>query len=396
MTSLVPVGCLLLTLPAAAPAPPAPDVLVASNRFALDLYSRLRGPEGNLILSPYSVTKALAMAYAGARGETAREMAAVMHMGHRPEALPAAFGEARRALNAGAAGRGVDLRLAAALWAPQGYCDQTYLARLQGGFGAGLYPADFRTPERARRTINAWVGRNTGDKINDLFPSNSFDESTCLVLASAIYFKGDWAHAFPREQTREETFHAGFAAKVRVPMMHQTGTFGYFEDDRLQGLQMGYGQSGLAMLVLLPRRPDGLAELESSLTADRLAAWTTRLMEQRVDVSLPRFRLTGSFALADVLAGMGMRQAFGAGADFGSINGEREPLHISRILHAACVDVAEQGTEAAAATAVEMNTIGLPPAAQPTPVFRVDHPFLFVIREVHTGTILFLGRMVRP
>jgi serpin B len=393
MTSVVPAVALLVTLPAAPP--PAP-VCEANNRFALDLYARLRTQDGNLILSPYALTKALAMAYAGARGETAAEMAAVLHLGQSPEALPGAFAAARRALNAGAAGRGVDLRLAAGLWGPPGYCDKDFLARLQGGFGAGPYPADFGSPEQARQAINAWAGRQTSGKVNDLFGPGAFDATTRLVLASALYFKGDWARAFPREQTREETFHAGAAGAVRVPMMRQTETFGYFEADGVQALQMRYGTSGLAMLVLLPRRPDGLAQLEGSLSTDKLAAWTGRLAEQRVDVSLPRFKMTGGFSLADVLAAMGMRRALRPGADFGGINGGREPLHVSAVLHRASVDVGEEGTQAAAATGVEMQTIGLPPAGPVTPVFRADHPFLFAVREVRTGTILFMGRVVRP
>jgi serpin B len=402
MLTLVTSGVLLLAAPAAAPGPEARSVVAANNQFALDLYGRLCGPEGNLFLSPYSITKALAMAYTGARGQTAAEMSATLHFHQDPDHLHLAFAQTRRMLNnqggllPGIGRKGVQLHLAAALWGQAGYgLRKGFRTQLQEGYGAGVYEIDFANAERARQTINAWTQRQTHDKVKELFSPGLLNLNTRLVLTTAICFKGDWAHAFSKDQTRGEPFRLGGDRRKRVPLMHQTDTFGYFESNEMQGLQLPYQDGRLAMVVLLPRKPDGLTDLESSLTAQRLDDWMGRLNEQKVDVSLPRFRLTAAFSLADVLAKMGMRRAFHEDADFSGINDGREPLYISAVMHRAFVEVQEEGTEAAAASEVEFNTIALPPQT-PRPVFRADHPFLFAIRDVPTGTLLFLGRVVQP
>jgi serpin B len=176
-----------------------------------------------------------------------------------------------------------------------------------------LQEIDFTAPEQARRTINAWVERQTRDKIKELLPQGMLDGSTRLVLASAIYFKGDWAHAFDKSDTRDDSFRVNGSLKVPVKMMTQTEAFGYFEDDQLQALQMPYAGKDLALVVLLPRKPEGLADLERTLSGERLAAWTARLREQKVAVSLPRFKLSEGFSLTAALQALGMKRAFSAG-----------------------------------------------------------------------------------
>jgi serpin B len=387
-----------LALPLVAGTPPEVQaVAAANNQFALDLYARLRPPDGNLFFSPYSVHKTLTIAYAGARGDTAREMAAVLHFLPGRGDPHRAYREARKLLNQKADRRGVQLALSANLWGQRGNrFEKSFLKLLEDCYGAGLQEVDFTAPEAARRTINAWAEKQTNHKIRELFPEGTIKLTTRLVLASAIYFKGDWARAFPRSGTRNEPFWLDARRTVQAPLMSQTGEFGYFADEQLQVLELPYVGRDLAMVVLLPRRRDGLADLEKALTADRLAAWLGKLRAQKVEVSLPRFKLTGEFSLGDTLAALGMKRAFVSGAaDFGGMDGGREALFITAVRHRAFVEVNEEGTEAAAATGAAVGTLSAePPAA--VPVFRADHPFVFAVRDVRTGVLLFLGRVARP
>jgi serpin B len=408
MLTLFPALGLCLPL-AAGTLPDPPSVAAANNQFALDLYAQLRASSGNLFFSPYSISKTLAMAYAGARGETAAEMAAVLHLPSDQTRAHREFLTMRNQLNRNlgvhpAVGhpliikRGVELALSANLWGQRGYgFDKGFLDLLHESYGAGLQEVDFTAPEPARRAINAWAARQTRDRIPELFAPGVLNVSTRLVLASAIYFKGDWASPFEKDATRPQPFHVHRERKVQVPMMSQTETFGYAEADGMQLLEMPYAGKALAMLVLLPRAADGLDGLEKALTAERLAAWTTRLRPQQVQVLFPRLRMTGGLSLPEVLKTLGMKRAFvPGGADFRGMNGGREPLYLSAVVHKAFVEVNEQGTEAAAATGVAAAWLSMPHAAAVVPVFRADHPFVFAIRDVQTGVILFLGRCVQP
>ena len=369
---------------------PMADLVRGNNAFALELYGRLRERPGNLFLSPYSISTALAMTYAGARGQTADQMARALHFPLPPDRLPAAYEPLISSIHGGPEPRPYQLLVANALWGREGLeFRPEYLRVVEAHFGAGLFRVDFRSPEPARRTINAWVADKTRDKIGELIGPGALAPETLLVLTNAIYFKGDWLTPFPRSDTWDEDFHAAGPGRVRVPMMHRTGRLGYAERDGFQALELPYKGDALAMLVLLPRTTDGLAVLEGTLSLDGLDMRERRL----VRVSFPRFRLEGGFALQEVLAAMGMPDAFRREADFSGMTGRREPF-ISAVLHKAYVDVNEQGTEAAAATGVVMR-----PTAAPVdrPVeFRADHPFLFLIRDRRTGSILFLGRVANP
>src|SRR5262249_9365927 len=218
------------------------------------------------------------------------------------------------------------------------------------------------------------------------------DITTRLVLASAIYFKGDWDRPFAKSQTRTEVFWLADGTRARVPLMQQTGTFAYFENDQLQGLRMPYAGKDLALFVLLPKKKDGLADLEKTLTAEKLASWQGQLREQEVEVFLPKFKLASQFSLRETLEALGLKRAFTAAADFSGMNGGRETLFISAVTHKAFVDLNEEGTEAAAATGVAISTLSAPNRSA-VPVFRADHPFVFAIGDVRTGLILFLGRV---
>jgi serpin B len=383
-------------------------VVEGNTRFALDLYARLREGPGNRFFSPYSLSTALAMTYAGARDATAAEMADTLHFTLAPDRLHPAFHALIAHINgegapgAGAAGQAATRRFqlltANALWGQQGEGFLPgFLDLTRANYGAGLREVDFRHhTEEARRAINAWVEQQTADKIKDLVGPSDLTRDTALVLTNAIYFKGDWAHPFEESRTkRDGTFNAPGGRKVTVPMMAQTRAFPYFDGGSFQLLELPYAGDELAMDVLLPRETDGLPALEAQLTPENLAGWLRQASRAQAEVELPRFSLTEEFRLADALRQMGMPAAFDRDrADFSGMNGKRN-LAISEVIHKAFVDVNEKGTEAAAATAVTMvRTMAVLP--QKTVQFRADHPFVFLIRDRSTGSVLFLGRLVEP
>jgi serpin B len=386
---------LALTLPLTLGAPEDARAIVnANNQFAFDLYARLGKSHDNVFFSPYSIEKALAMAYAGARGETATEMATVLR-------LPAGakvhrdFAEMRRQMNAGL--HGVHINQAASLWGQQGFgFERAFLKLLDECYGAGLREVDFKDGDAARRTINHWVEQETSGKIRNLFGPGALDD-TRLALVTAISFKGDWLHGFQNRATRPEPFHVRRDRTVQVSMMNQTETIGYEGFSEAQVLEMPYVGKDLSLVVLLPRDSDGLADLEKVLTAEKLAYWTARLRECEVQVSLPPFKMESDFELTEVLAAMGMRSAFTPAADFRGMT-TKEPLRISTVVHKAYVEVNERGTEAAAASGVAVALAAAPIGGgpPPIPVFRADHPFVFAIRDRRTGVLLFVGRYVEP
>jgi len=371
------------------------ESLAAANAaFAIELYSKLRGEEGNLFFAPYSLSSALAMVFAGARGDTAREMAAVLQLAPGP-GTHAAFARLQARLNRAAAREGVELGVANALWMQQDYTFRDeFLGLVKGNYLAELNLADFReAAEDARIVINAWVSKRTNKRISDLLSAGSLDASTRLILVNAVYFKGDWQYPFDRRFTREAPFFPTRGQSVNVPMMNRKRNFRYAEDEAAQVLALPYAGEALSMLVLLPRAKDGLAELEAGLEIEKLNAWIGKLRNEEIVVSLPTFRVTSRFSLAETLASMGMRKVFSRMADFSGITG-RKDLFVSAVAHKAFVEVNEEGTEAAGATAVEMRMTAVRPS--PPKVFRADHPFMFVIRDNASGSILFMGRVVNP
>jgi len=370
------------------------SVADASNRFAFDLYGRLRGQGGNLFFSPYSLSSALAMTSAGARGETARQMAAVLHLPGGAAGVHAAYAALGADLNA--PGKPYELAVTSALWGQKGYGFlPDFLALLKTHYGAPLAELDFAADtEAARRTINAHVEKATRDRIKDLIAEGQLAAETRLVLTNAIYFKGRWRWTFDKTLTSDEEFFLAPDRKVRVPMMRDGREFPYADLGDFQALALPYTGGRLAMVVLVPKKPDGLAALEKSLSAAKVAECLARMRAQEVQVALPRFTMTTAFLLRETLAAMGMGDAFDfAKADFSGMNGGKEPLWIGQVIHKAFVEVNEEGTEAAAATAVVAEGREAP---APPPVFRADRPFLFLIRDVRSGCILFLGRLADP
>ncbi len=375
--------------------PDVETVVHGNTQFALHLYRRLKEREGNLFFSPYSVSTALAMTYAGARGNTERQMAQALRFPLGQKRLHPAFTSLEAGLNAAQGQGSIQLRVANALWPQEGYAFlKEFLVLAREHYGALITPLDYGDPEAARETINIWVEEKTEQKIKDLIVPGVLDVLTRLVLVNAIYFKGDWASQFDKALTEKAAFWMTPAQKVDVPLMTRESTFKYTETDSLQVLELPYVGEDLSMIVLLPNRIDGLAELEEALTVENLGKWTSRLWERDVQVFLPRFKMTSQFRLDGALISLGMIDAFdGDRADFSGMDGRARWLYISAVIHKAFVDVNEEGTEAAAATAVVMRALCVPP---PPATFRADHPFVFLIRENLTGSILFLGRVVNP
>lgn len=371
-----------------------PTVTQANNQFAVDLYSQLSKakPGRNLFFSPASISVALAMAAAGTRGQTEAEMAHVLHL---DGALSQAHAEYHKALarwTAADKDRGYELQLANRLWGQKSFPFLAgYLTLTRQEYGAELALVDFagRT-EAARQEINAWVEQQTAETIKDLIQKGDVDDLTRLVLTNAIYFKGDWANQFKKEQTHDQDFTVLSGRKVKVPMMHQKHRFHFAQTGNLQVLEIPYKGDELSMLVLLPTAADGLDDLDKSLSASRIAHLQARLWAHKVEVYLPKFRLETSFSMKDTLEGMGMKLPFSDAADFSGMDG-RKDLHLSAVVHKAFVEVNEKGTEAAAATG---SIFGFS-AARPEPVvvFRADHPFVFMICDNRDGGILFLGRV---
>jgi len=393
------------------------QVAAGNNRFALQLYQKLQSEGGNLFLSPYSISTALAMVYAGARGETREQMARVLSLvtagespsaasgssaamppagkTMTPEQVAQAFGKIIKDLNARGAGDKYELRVANALWGQRDYKFlPEFTTLVEREYGGKLEQVDFvKAVEQARQTINAWVAKQTNGKIKDLISPGVLDAMTRLVLTNAIYFKGNWINQFEKDQTQDEPFTLADATTVQVPMMNQQARFGYAETDALQMLEMSYTGEGLTMVVLLPKRTDGIAELGKELTADNLVKWLEQIRQREVIVSVPKFKMTSKFSLGQVLQSMGMTDALSDKADFSAMTGNRD-LFLSAVIHQAYVDVNEEGTEAAAATGAVIGITSVGPDT--TPVFRADHPFLFLIRDKKTDSILFLGRVMNP
>jgi serpin B len=372
------------------------DTVVKGNSsFALDLYNRLRKQEGNLFFSPYSISTALAMTYAGAGGQTATEMAKVLHFTLEQERLHPTFAALMADLNASEQ-QGYQIAVANRLWGQKSYgFSDRFLKTTQNDYGGGLQEVDFAgATEQTRRTINSWVAKKTEDKIQDLIAPGMISAKTTLVLTNAIYFKGAWFSPFDPEKTKDEPFHVTSTQQISVPMMSKTEQYGWADFGSLQVLELPYGQGEetseeLSMVILLPKQVDGLAKLEQQLTPKNLERWLSSLKrEQMVAVWLPKFNLTSEFELSKVLANMGMPDAFSLQADFSAMTGKKG-LFISKMIHKAFVEVNEEGTEAAASTAVGM-TRGA------NKKFRADRPFVFLIRDNRSGSILFLGRVLNP
>ncbi len=390
------------------PFEPTPEQLRAmqkvaggNNAFAFDLYAHLAKKDGNLFFSPYSIESALAMTYAGARGRTAEQMEDVLRLPWSQDKLHPAFADLTKLFNRPPEDRKgkpvYQLTVANALWGQKGFpFRKEYIALVKKHYGAGLSTLDFvRKPAKSCSTINKWVEKQTKDKIKDLIPRGAIHKLTRLILTNAVYFKSGWVEEFDEKNTKDRPFTTAAGKKVTVPLMHQEHRFMYAETDELQVVLLPYDSHELSMVVLLPRKADGLPAVMEDLDADAMNKLTSGVRNELVQLYLPKFKFTAQFRLGETLQKMGMTDAFGPKADFGGMT-TAEKLAISEVIHKAFVAVDEKGTEAAAATAVMMVGTAMPPQPPKPKVFRADHPFVFAIRHNRTNAILFMGRVTNP
>lgn len=386
------------------PAPPAPPtpwsddmgaVSGGNNRFALDLYARLAADKKNagknLFFSPYSVHSALAMTATGAKGNTREQMAKVLHLPNDDAKLFAAGDLGRYYAHPR---KDFELNVANALWGQKGFpWRPEWVGQQEARFGAGFREADFRSsPDGERDRINHWVEQQTRDRIKELLVQGQVNRDTAMVLVNAIYFKGAWATQFDPKKTAPAPFLCDDNTRVEVPMMHGEFKAGYAHTaDGVQMAELAYRGGELSMVLMMPARKDDIASLEKQLTPDTLAKWLAALRDRaELEVSLPKFRVESRFELPGHLQALGMTDAFDRNrADFGGML-PSPPVFVSEVAHKAFVEVGEEGTEAAAATAVVLGAVSGPPS------FHANRPFLFLIRDVKRGTILFMGRVVRP
>lgn len=369
-----------------------------NNAFALDLYQSLRSENGNLILSPFSISLALAMTYSGARGETESQMAEVLNFSGQ-EQTHTAFNALDLKLEDNPLTLDKDqepmqLSIANSVWAEQTFTFlPDFLDTLSVNYGAGIHLLDFiNKPEPSRKEINDWVSNETKDKINNLLPENAVTPDTKMVLVNAIYFKADWLNPFDADDTYDGTFKLLDGSDVTVPMMGQRMEIPYAVGDGYAAAELPYAGESAVMTLLVPDE-GRFEEIESNLNANLLKEVLASLAQADVTLRMPKFEYESTFSLSDSLAGLGMPLAFEDGqADFSGMTNQQD-LYIGNVIHKAFVAVDEKGTEAAAATAVIMEGAT---AMQPENMLYIDRPFLFFIRDVETGQILFIGRVLNP
>lgn len=377
------------------------DSLVSGNNsFAFDLYTALASGEGNLFFSPYSISAALAMTYAGARGDTESQMADTLHFNLVQHQLHPAFNALDLKLTEESGmvrpeeGDRFTLNIANSIWGQQDYQFlPEFLDTIAMNYGAGLRLVDFVTaPEPARIGINNWVSEQTEKKIQDLIPQGAIDSLTRMVLANAIYFNASWIYPFDEQSIRSLPFNLLNGEQVDVSMMSQTEGFSYVQGDGYQVIELPYTGHRASMLIIVP--DSGKYEaIESAIDEEQIADIVSGLAHKEVDLTMPKFSYESDFSLAQVLNEMGMPAAF-VDADFSGMDGTRD-LFISDVFHKAFVDVDENGTEAAAATAVIMSLSAAPIPVEPIEL-TIDRPFLFLIRDTGTDSVLFMGRVLNP
>jgi serpin B len=360
--------------------------------FALELYKKLSDTPGNVFYSPYSISIALAMTWGGARNQTEQDMASVLHFPFPQAKLHTAFNALDLALNRHAQTSGFELHIVNQLWGEKTYTFMPdYLKLVSRNYGAAMCLLDFiGNPEPSRLVINTWVSDQTNQRINDLIPQGGIDVSTRLVLTNAIYFKAQWADTFSSNRTADNVFHRSESDPVTAKFMAREGSYTYASAAVYQAIELPYKGIKTSMLIVLPS-PGKMAQVEADLSSGFFTTLYASMQPTRLLLQLPKFKFTtGSIGLADILKSLGMGVAFGGLADFSGIDGVGN-LTISDVVHKAFVAVDEKGTEAAAATAVIMGETAMPAVS-----LSIDRPFIFLIRDVETNTILFMGKLNDP
>ena len=369
----------------------------SNNEFALKAYAEMSRKNGNIFFSPFSLSAALAMVLGGAKGATADQIAEVLRLNPNQKNL---HGEYALLLNQLATNdKQTQLAIANALWGQQGLAIlPTFQDLLRTNYKSELQNVDFAAnPQAAASAINAWAEQNTNGRIKNLVQANSFDSESLLVLANAVYFHGKWENEFSEYSTEPDDFWLDKAQKISVPMMNQTDHFSYFADASVQVIELPYMSRKYSMIVLLPKEREGLAILEKQLSADSLGRYVAGLEKKEVKLFLPKFELEANLSLKEFLSNLGMPLAFQNEADFSRITNNQRGIKLDAAIQKTFLKVNEKETEAAALTGIAGAAAGVAPAPPaPPPVFRADHPFIFLISETATNSILFMGRVINP
>lgn len=375
---------------------PGPEILkLASDNttFAINIYSSLKNKDGNLFFSPYSISSAMAMVYLGARGKTEEQIKSVMNYSLPQENLHQNFSEQNERLKNISKGEEIQISISNSIWPHKDYQFlPEYIELLKKYYKTEVTQVDYvNATEAARQKINEEVEKQTLGKITNLIPDGILDSLTRLVLTNAVYFKGLWNTRFDPENTKPAAFNISSDITSEVQMMFQNSKFRYYSDTVLQAVELPYKGGSVCMLILLPREIEGINDLEESLSSEMLSSIISEMYETKIKIYLPRFSLTSEFNLSDTLKSLGMPIAFSNAADFSGMDGTQNLL-LTNVLHKAYVGVDEEGTEAAAATAAVIGLKSVPMFE----IFKADHPFLFLICDCSTGTVLFMGRVSQP
>ncbi len=367
----------------------------AVNAFAFDIFREVHeGNEGNLFISPYSIFTALAMTYEGARGETADEMATVLSVEQDNESFHAYMKNLYEVLNT--KNEEYNISTANALWVKENLqLLEVYLNVIREYYGGDATEVDYSNPTEAAAIINQWVENQTNGLIKDLITADAISPLTALILTNAIYFKGIWKNQFDPVNTTNRTFEISAGTSVEILTMSLIDTedvFNYAETDDLQILELPYAGDDISMIILLPKNND-LSSTIDTIDSDMFSEWTESMVETKVDIYLPKFKVETSYTLKNYLIELGMNIPFTSAADFSGITGGKD-LFISQVIHKAFIDVNEEGTEAAAATAVIMVLTSNGGSSRI--VFNCNHPFIYLIQHKQTETILFMGSISDP
>lgn len=369
----------------------------ANNEFALDLYKNLsKDGNENLFFSPYSIFSAMAMVYEGSKGKTEEEMRDVFYFPHK-EKLRTNFAKIYNLINRG--GREIELRTGNALWLEKTYpVLDSYKEVIERFYGGKVENLDFiNETEKSRKIINKFIEDQTNKRIKNLIPEGVLDKLTRLVITNAIYFKGEWKYKFKKSDTKERDFYITPEEKVKVPMMYmkpEKANFNYAETEKAKILELSYRNERISMLIILPKWEENytLKDVERELNYKNLKKWEESMKKTKISaIYLPKFRIETKYFLKKNLQEMGIKDVFSINGDMSGISGKRD-LFVSNVIHKAFVEVNEEGTEAAAATAVVIRLTAIPDEI----VFKANHPFIFIIKDKETGCILFMGKLVKP